>query len=639
MLRQDIQFLRGIAVLFVVIYHSGLGVLNEGYLGVDIFFVISGFLITKLILEKLAEDNFSFTDFYFRRAKRLLPALYSTLFFTTAIGVFFLTKSQWNDYLEQLLGALTFTANFVLPGQTGYFEQSSDGKPLLHIWSLSLEEQYYFVLPLFLFLIPRKLRLVGLLALFLVSAFWCFSWLTASMQDAPFLWRLNSATKYEWAFYLLPTRAWELLAGSICAWIFIYRPNFRVPKHICYLAMASIVFFGAVKVSSVHPGFPAIAVVISTSLLLLGDGAWLPRNVFSKWIQKSGDWSYSIYLVHWPLFSFAHLGYIGDVPQIISGLLIEVSVLLGYVQYKYVETPFRSITSKKTAMLPMLACTLMLAMPSLASISHPIYKRQSTENHFRINYGLDKTCSDSFTAKGIKAECTYGMNPNIVVWGDSYAMHLAEGLKQNYHFIQITKDMCGPIVGVAAIDRNYNRHFAENCIAYNAKALDYIVDNPNIKLVILSSPLSYYLSEKNDLLHEGSIKNEDRQVVLTSLRNTAKLLTKYNKKVVFVSPPPKNGKDIGQCLERLLGPTILLAENCSIQKADYLENQRDVLAIMDELEKIIEVKRLDSLLCDEQQCRVSANGLPLYRDGGHLSYFGSKYLLKEMSFDVKNEND
>jgi len=166
MLRQDIQFLRGIAVLFVVIYHSGLGILNEGYLGVDIFFVISGFLITKLILEKLAEDNFSFTDFYFRRAKRLLPALYSTLFFTTAIGVFFLTKSQWSDYLEQLLGALTFTANFVLPGQTGYFEQSSDGKPLLHIWSLSLEEQYYFILPLFLFLIPRKLRLVGLLAHF-----------------------------------------------------------------------------------------------------------------------------------------------------------------------------------------------------------------------------------------------------------------------------------------------------------------------------------------------------------------------------------------------------------------------------------------------------------------------------------------
>lgn len=639
MLRQDIQFLRGIAVLFVVIYHSGLGILNEGYLGVDIFFVISGFLITKLILEKLAEDNFSFTDFYFRRAKRLLPALYSTLFFTTAIGVFFLTKSQWSDYLEQLLGALTFTANFVLPGQTGYFEQSSDGKPLLHIWSLSLEEQYYFVLPLFLFLIPRKLRLVGLLALFFVSAFWCFSWLTASMQDAPLLWRLNSATKYEWAFYLLPTRAWELLAGSICAWIFINRPNYCVPKKICYLAMASIVFFGAVKMSSVHPGFPAIAVVISSGLLLLGDGAWLPSNVFSKWIQKSGDWSYSIYLVHWPLFSFANLGYIGDVPQIISILLIVVSVLLGYVQYKYVETPFRSITSKKTAMLRMLACTLMLAMPSLASMSHPFYSRQITTNEYRVNHGLGEACENSFQGDEVKDLCVYGENPDTVVWGDSYAMHLAEGLKQNYSFIQITKSMCGPIVGVAAINESHNRRFAEACINYNAKAVDYIINSASIQKVIMSSPLSYYLTEDSDLLFQENIQNVDRRLVVSSLVNTVKLLIDNGKEVTFVSPPPKNGKDTGQCLERLLGPIILFADSCSIQKADYLDNQRDVLAIMDELEKIIEVKRLDSLLCDEQQCRVSADGLPLYRDGGHLSYFGSKYLLKEMSFDVKNEND
>lgn len=160
-MRTDIQFLRGIAVLFVVLYHSGLGLLPEGYLGVDIFFVISGFLITKVIIEGLNENRFSFVEFYYRRAKRLLPALYSTLFFTTISGVFFLTQVQWSDYLDQLIGAITFTANFVLPGQTGYFEQASEGKPLLHIWSLSLEEQYYFLLPLFLFILPKRSRLLG----------------------------------------------------------------------------------------------------------------------------------------------------------------------------------------------------------------------------------------------------------------------------------------------------------------------------------------------------------------------------------------------------------------------------------------------------------------------------------------------
>ena len=135
--RDDIQFLRGIAVLSVVIYHSNLGWLPNGFLGVDIFFVISGYLITKLIISDLNNHCFSFKSFYKKRARRLLPALYSTLICTSILSVFFLTYEQFNDYLQQFIGALTFSANLILPGQTGYFESAADGKPLLHIWSLS----------------------------------------------------------------------------------------------------------------------------------------------------------------------------------------------------------------------------------------------------------------------------------------------------------------------------------------------------------------------------------------------------------------------------------------------------------------------------------------------------------------------
>lgn len=128
--------------MVVVLYHSNLGILNQGYLGVDVFFVLSGFLITSIVLKGLDNNDFSFSIFYLRRAKRLLPALYSTLFFTTLLSLIILTHQQWIEYLQQLIGALTFTANMVLPSQTGYFESASEGKPLLHIWSLSLEEQY-----------------------------------------------------------------------------------------------------------------------------------------------------------------------------------------------------------------------------------------------------------------------------------------------------------------------------------------------------------------------------------------------------------------------------------------------------------------------------------------------------------------
>ena len=156
-MRRDIQVLRGIAVVVVVIYHGNLGVFEQGYLGVDVFFVLSGFLITTIILKQLENSQFSFSQFYLRRAKRLLPALYCTLAFTTLGSLLLLTTLQWQEYLNQLISALTFTENMLLPSQTGYFESTSEGKALLHIWSLSLEEQYYFVLPISLYFLSKNI--------------------------------------------------------------------------------------------------------------------------------------------------------------------------------------------------------------------------------------------------------------------------------------------------------------------------------------------------------------------------------------------------------------------------------------------------------------------------------------------------
>ena len=201
-------------MLAVLLYHAQIGPLVNGYLGVDIFFVISGFLITKIILSDLSKDTFSFGGFYLRRAKRLLPALYCTLIITTPLAYVFLTHGQWNDYLKQFLGAITFTSNLVLPLQVGYFQDAADTKPLLHIWSLSLEEQYYLFLPIFLFLIPGKWRGWALCVATLISLALCVYFIDWAYG----LERTNLDRAAKWVFYLFPTRAWELLVGSLTAW-------------------------------------------------------------------------------------------------------------------------------------------------------------------------------------------------------------------------------------------------------------------------------------------------------------------------------------------------------------------------------------------------------------------------------------
>lgn len=372
-MRRDIQFLRGIAVLVVVLYHSNLGILSQGYLGVDVFFVLSGFLITNIVLKGLDNNNFSFSVFYLRRARRLLPALYNTLFFTTLLSLIILTHQQWIEYLQQLIGALTFTANMVLPSQTGYFESASEGKPLLHVWSLSLEEQYYFLLPISLFLLPKKLRVFGILFFLLVSLYWCFVWIYGENQHVPFLWRIADSTKSEWAFYLLFTRAWELLVGSLCAWLMLSKPTISIPSPVKIIALGFIFISCSVNINSEHPSIESFIIVLATAVILIGDKNWLPQHFLIRSIEKSGDWSYSIYLVHWPLFAFAYLSYLGDVPLIVKVILIVLSIILGYTQFKLVETPFRIGNFRNLFSnwkITIAATTVLLTIPITLSLIH-----------------------------------------------------------------------------------------------------------------------------------------------------------------------------------------------------------------------------------------------------------------------------
>lgn len=635
-MRRDIQLLRGIAVLLVVVYHANIGMIEYGYLGVDVFFVVSGFLITSIILKGLSSQNFSFSNFYLRRAKRLLPALYSTLIFTSILAYFFLTKSQWQDFIYQLYGALTFSANMVLPFQIGYFENSAESKPLLHIWSLSLEEQYYFFLPLFLFLIPKRWRLHGLLALTGASLVWCVAWV-GSTNTPPFLWRFVDTNVSEWAFYLFPTRAWELLAGSICAWVMLSRPNTKIHQILKYCSLLSIAFISCASLDDLHPRGDALLVVIATSLIILGKDDWLPRNPIVSLIERVGDWSYSVYLVHWPLFSFAYIGYLEQVPLNVGILLIFVSLFLGFIQFKFVETPFRHGWNSKPR-----STWSWFAISTIAVflIPFPVIFN-STENHLKdfseirtTNFGLSENCDSWFSGGALDSSCATQSDPKVAVWGDSYAMHLIPGLTANFSepLAQFTKSACGPILGMAPVSVRHTEEWAEKCIQHNDKVFAAILDSETITHVVLSSTFNQYFKNLDNQLLVDTLGTVPLQsnLAIEYFVSTINRLVDAGKVPILVTPPPRSGFNIGDCLERGDSKVLSFRESCDIGLNDYLAFDDEILRSLESVQRQTGIKTiwLHKLLCDESSCASRIGDIYVYRDKGHLSVTGSEALLK-----------
>lgn len=634
-MRRDIQFLRGIAVLLVVLYHGGLGVFDRGYLGVDVFFVISGFLITTIILEGLENGTFSFSRFYLRRAKRLLPALYSTLLLTTAVAFAVLTPGDRKDFAIQLIGSLTFVANMVLPTQIGYFAAQSESVPLLHIWSLSLEEQYYFTLPLFCFLVPRRWRLPALILAFTCSIVWCVAWAMDS-GPPPFLWRLSDSSRSEWAFFLFPTRAWELLAGSICAWIMRNKKNLVLAPPIKWACVIAILVVSSRGIDSLHPRGDAIAVVLATALLLLGDDEWFPRSSLLRGIERVGDWSYSIYLVHWPLFVFAHIVYLEQVPPLVKGALVVAALFLGFLQYRYVETPFRYQWQR-----PIRLVWQEIALASLALLVAPLgllyvtsqdaHARDRMKDVKKVNYGLSEKCEGSFDGTQIKSECVIGERSRLAVWGDSYAMHLVPGLSiANPNLVQLTKSVCGPIVGLAPVLSKYNEAWARGCVLHNERSLALILNSPEITHVVLSSSFDAYFGtgEGRFLLGERTIE-KDADVARQYLDKTIKVLRQAGKEPIVVSPPPRAGYNIGSCLEREDRGLWFIREGCNIGMDEYMNYDRSINSELVKLADQTGVRLiwLRDLSCKDDWCQTRIHGRYLYRDGGHLSIEGSSALL------------
>jgi peptidoglycan/LPS O-acetylase OafA/YrhL len=627
-------------VLIVLFYHAKIGFFSAGYLGVDIFFVISGFLITRMIKDGIESGSFRFSDFYFRRAKRLLPAAYVTLLATSLLAPLFLTSSELQDFRAQMAGAVTFTANIVLWRQSGYFEGAAELKPLLHVWSLAIEEQYYFLLPAMLVFIPRRFWLWGAVAIFLASLVLCL---------------VMVQTKAAATFYLLPTRAWELTIGSIGALMTSRDRVNRILKLAFWPALVVLVVLPFAHLGSFHPGPDALLICLATLVLILRKHPLLLKGAAMHGLSKVGDISYSLYLVHWPLFAFFNNVWAGDPgneqPLSIRLGLILLSLLLAYLLNRYVEEPVRRIEIRHTARVLVRTVATSLALVLVTSgVSHAV---QSTKDYAyirRANHGFGIACDYEKDFEPV-SECRNSNKPEILVWGDSFAMHLVPGILGSGSgtppIVQATRSACGPLVGVARVNEEagYNQAWAENCITFNDSVVRYLRETESIKTIVLSSPFSQFVNKPERLLKRDEpdgtyrIVNASVAEAITGLKKTVDTARALGKRVVVVAPPPASGFDIGRCAERFENelPTMGVAEECKIDLDAYRKERGKVLDLLAALPQQagVEVIRFDDYLCDARTCRTNIDGTFIYRDGGHLSHDGSVFLANAVSLVEK----
>lgn len=333
--RTEIDGLRAVAVIPVILFHAGFTIFRGGYIGVDIFFVISGYLITNIIISELELGKFSILRFYERRARRILPALFFVMIVCIPFAWTWMFPSQFKSFSQSLVAVPLFASNILFWQKSGYFAAASEENPLLHTWSLAVEEQYYMFLPIFLILLWRFGRSPVFYSIIAISII--------SLILSEWGWR-NQPTAN---FYLAPTRAWELLAGSICAFLQFGKTQ-KSNNTLSVIGLTLILF--AIFVYDENTPFPsmyALAPVVGTALIIMYGGreSWVARLLSMRGFVGIGLISYSAYLWHQPLFAFARIRSSNAPEPWLMLLLVIASLVLAYFSWRYVESPFRKRTA------------------------------------------------------------------------------------------------------------------------------------------------------------------------------------------------------------------------------------------------------------------------------------------------------
>lgn len=621
--RREIDGLRAVAVLPVILFHAGFDIFSGGYVGVDVFFVISGYLITTILIVELEQGTFSIARFYERRARRILPALFIVMLACLPFAYLWMLPSQLKDFAQSLFAVVLFSSNILFWIESGYFEAAAELKPLLHTWSLAVEEQYYLLFPIFLLVLWRfgRNRVFLSISVIAVISLMLAEWGGRNLPIAN--------------FYLAPTRAWELLAGSMCAFLTVDKS--RGSSNPLSLAGLGLIVFSIFYYDENIP-FPslyALAPVGGTALIILfaSQKTWVARLLSTAPFVSVGLISYSAYLWHQPLFAFARMRSLTEPSHVLMAGLAGASIVLAWATWYWVEQPFRKRAK------PLLATQhrMFVASGAVGAVFigiglaghigkgfewRSIGEVSSSELDVRIevNNGLHADCEGDFNTS---PHCTTSADPSVLLWGDSFSMHLAQGLVESARsttFTQQTLSQCAPILGVAQIGGWIDGRSPEFCIEFNNRVLNFAKER-SFEVVILSSPFGGILS-RQVMSETGEVfRGEAIEYVAQRLRETVDAIRQTGARVLIVSPPPRSGWNIGRCLMR----SVYL--NLGEEICNFALNKKTLpYTLLRMVSDHVSVYFLYEDICAESACDAMQDGIFIYRDKGHLSKEGSAYL-------------
>lgn len=656
--RPDIDGLRAVAIISVVLFHTFPNWLPGGFVGVDVFFVISGYLISTIIFRAFDKGKFSFSDFYARRIRRIFPALSFLLMGVMVLGGLMLTPEEFKDLGKQVIYGSAFGENiYLIRHSGGYWDTATEMKPLMHLWTLAVEEQYYIFYPLLCWLLWKLKK--GILPV--LCLLWGFSFSLDIYQtlSAPIL-----------AFFSLHTRFWELCTGCILA--ALVAPSLSYQKAIKSMEAGLLSKLGGtipsdyltkMKALGSWVGFVLILAgvafatgeeklrpllimlpVIGTVLIIVCKGSWLNKKVLSSGpFVFVGLISYTWYLWHWPILSIARNIEGGDLPNyLICFLLLVIGFLLSVFSYFVIETPIRkkAISKKLTASLSMcvVGCAtfgaLILLSQGLPSrLGEAAVASRSVSNTFpkQDDYAVNKyVCPKNLDF----CWAPNNSQPTIALVGDSHAHHLAFGLQKvvGKPFLLIGKGGTPPVRGVISL--RYERLTDKPVME---RALDIVNNDPAIKTVILGARWQAFVNAKKGSYELLGYKNENGLKTLDHLlTQTVEELVKNKKKVVLLIDVPTLPINPKNCLKSR--PFQVAAGICSFPKEKIKVNDGQINAMIRNIAKkysSVSVVDAANAICKEGVCTIGDGKTIYYRDDNHLTDAGSELIAKKISKEAK----
>ncbi|WP_342116612.1 acyltransferase family protein [Pseudoduganella sp. OTU4001] len=635
--RPDIDGLRAVAVLSVVLFHAFPSALPGGFVGVDIFFIISGFLIGSILIKGMQQGSFSFADFYARRVRRIFPALSLMLASTLAFGWFALFPDEFKMLGKHVFGGAGFVSNFFLWNEVGYFDTAAETKPLLHLWSLGIEEQFYIFWPLLLALAWRlRWNMLGMAVVLGAASFALNIWGVHKFASA--------------TFYSPASRVWELLMGACLAYATVNRlapfaaasrPHSASQRDAAALLLrhaASLLGLGllaaALVLTTRKHAFPGWWALLPTSgaLLLIAAGPaalvnrYLLSNRLMVWV---GLVSYPLYLWHWPLLSYAQIIESGVPSAQIRATAVAAALALATATYWLLEKPLRGTARGRAKVIG-----LSLAMLALAGVGAAIYRADGMpQRQAVVDNALQQKdlilVEDTANAQACKAR--YGFDtiykycllddvkkdPTVLLIGDSHAYHHVAGMTAHWRARGENLWMLGtrwPFVDLAPSEDEYQKA--------TPMMLDLALNTPSVKTVIISTALK---------LHEG---NEEGKAIVASFRETIRRFVASGRKVYWINDVPRLDFDPRACIKRAGVASSQTRGECAVPREEYEKSVAPHRAIVDRvLKEFPAVRQLDAAdaLCDAKSCRVVADGMLLYRDNNHLSHRGDLWVAQRLA--------